>query len=55
MCPCLLPDNWDELVLDDHRLFVVVVRERGNVQKRFRDNIVNAFVRQDTEQRGVLK
>jgi hypothetical protein len=47
-------ETSEEMMVEDHTLYNIVVRERINVQKRFHKDIMKSFMALDTERRGVL-
>jgi hypothetical protein len=58
MLPCSLSgsgaETSEEMMVEDHNLYNIVVKERINVQKRFHKDIMKSFIALDTERRGVL-
>ena len=46
--------NSDNIMVDDHNLYMLILKERVNVQKNFHSSIVRSFRRQDVHGRGVL-
>ena len=47
-------ETSEEMMVEDHNLYTIVVRERINVQKRFHKDIMKSFMALDTERRGLL-